>query len=421
MFLVIAIPFITVTGATIFPYTLRLPLIYTVGILFAVVFVLTDITLQFNAVSGTAFILLSYICISIAYSYDPASTLNLFWLYLCAFTLLFIDLPGSYYKKIFTIIYVICSVIAFSILISAVIDNCMLKYFWFIVNPNNSAQVAQTIQNELSIGAYSGFAREKGEAAYIMNVGIALLLSKYFSSQQLKKIDILMLFVFIVSLMLTGKRTLFIIPVLSFALFMVISNIKGKFAKTGGIVLSALSAVFILSMFIPKVANIFDRFMDEENIMALGNRDSLWKYFLLMGEKYPVFGAGFGSYNQFAYDNGLRVGGARWNFNGHNCYFQIAVELGIVGSIFFLLFAVLSVVLTILAIRRVKNICDDARICYFSLYIQIMILAYSVTGNPTYSRQIMFIWFFSIGAVLHIARKHNIDIVINKESERRHL
>lgn len=211
----------------------------------------------------------------------------------------------------------------------------MLKYFWFIVNPNHSVQVAQTIQNELSIGAYSGFAREKGEAAYIMNVGIALLLSKYFSSQKLKKIDILMLFVFIVSLMLTGKRTLFIIPVLSFALFMVISNIKGKFAKTGGIVLSALSAVFILSMFIPKVANIFDRFMDEENIMALGNRDSLWKYFLLMGEKYPVFGAGFGSYNQFAYDNGLRVGGDRWNFNGHNCYFQIAVELGIVGSIFF--------------------------------------------------------------------------------------
>ena len=63
----------------------------------------------------------------------------------------------------------------------------MLKYFWFIVNPNHSVQVAQTIQNELSIGAYSGFAREKGEAAYIMNVGIALLLSKYFSSQKLKK------------------------------------------------------------------------------------------------------------------------------------------------------------------------------------------------------------------------------------------
>ena len=111
MFLVIAIPFITVTGATIFPYTLRLPLIYTVGILFAVVFVLTDIKLQFNAVSGTAFILLSYICISIAYSYDPASTLNLFLLYLCAFTLLFIDLPGSYYKKIFTIINIMKDII----------------------------------------------------------------------------------------------------------------------------------------------------------------------------------------------------------------------------------------------------------------------------------------------------------------------
>ena len=71
MFLVIAIPFITVTGATIFPYTLRLPLIYTVGILFAVVFVLTDIKLQFNAVSGTAFILLSYMCSSdLIYAYQ---------------------------------------------------------------------------------------------------------------------------------------------------------------------------------------------------------------------------------------------------------------------------------------------------------------------------------------------------------------
>ena len=125
MFLVIAIPFITVTGATIFPYTLRLPLIYTVGILFAVVFVLTDIKLQFNAVSGTAFILLSYICISIAYSYDPASTLNLFLLYLCAFTLLFIDLPGSYYKKIFTIIYVICSAFQANLIIFLFLKRSM--------------------------------------------------------------------------------------------------------------------------------------------------------------------------------------------------------------------------------------------------------------------------------------------------------
>lgn len=63
-------------------YNFSLHIAFTVNLhcwhTFAVVFVLTDIKLQFNAVSGTAFILLSYICISIAYSYDPASTLNLF-------------------------------------------------------------------------------------------------------------------------------------------------------------------------------------------------------------------------------------------------------------------------------------------------------------------------------------------------------
>lgn len=417
LFIVVAIPFITVTGATVIPYTLRLPCIYAVSISFLLIFLLSDIKLKFNAVSVAAFFLLSYIGISIAYSYDSSSTVQLFLLYLCAFSLLFIDLPDNYYDKLLTITYVICSVIAFSILLSAVVENCMMKYFWFIVNPTHTAQVTNAINNELAIGAYSGFAREKAEAAYIMNVGIAILFSRYFSFGKLEKKDIFMLLVFLAALMLTGKRTLLIIAILAFAIFMVISNVKSKVFKTASIILIALCFAFIVIMFIPKVANVFDRFMDQENMTSFGSRDALWKYITMMIAQFPLFGAGFGSYNQFAYDNGLRVGGSKWMFNGHNCYLQVFGELGIVGSAIFAAFVILAFIFTIKSIKKFKNNPNEAKLCYYSLYIQILIIIYSATGNPTYSRQIIFIWFFSIGMMLHVNRKNNSDIKILKNAK----
>lgn len=63
----------------------------------------------------------------------------------------------------------------------------MTKYFWFIVNPGRSVEVTKAINKELAIGSFSGFAREKAEAAYIVNVGIAVSFSRYFSNGKLEK------------------------------------------------------------------------------------------------------------------------------------------------------------------------------------------------------------------------------------------
>ena len=198
---------------------------------------------------------------------------------------------------------------------------------------------------------------------------------------------------------------------------MVISNVKSKVFKTASIILIALCFAFIVIMFIPKVANVFDRFMDQENMTSFGSRDALWKYITMMIAPFPLFGAGFGSYNQFAYDNGLRVGGNKWMFNGHNCYLQVFGELGIVGSAIFAAFVILAFIFTIKSIKKFKNNPNEAKLCYYSLYIQILIIIYSATGNPTYSRQIISIWFFSIGMMLHVNRKNNSDIKILKNAK----
>lgn len=415
MFLVVALPIICVAGASLFPYNMRQPLIYAVGIFFVLVFVSSDIKIKFNFISSVFFILLAYMGISIIYSYDPQATIQLFILYACAFPLLFIDMPRAYFMKILTIFYVVCAVVAFSIIISAIIPNCMLNYFWFIVNPSHSAEVTRFINNELAVGSYSGFAREKAEAAYIMNVGTAILFAKYFSDRKLEKKDLFMLMVFLVALMLTGKRTLFIIAIAAFAVFMLLSDLRGKTFKTISVIIIAICVLFVIMMFIPKAANIFERFLDKENVESLGNRDSLWVYMTMMIAEFPIFGAGMGSYNQYAFDHGLRVADNKWLANGHNCYLQVMSEMGAVGSAIFLLFVIAAFVYTVNSIRKFRNDRDGRYMSFFSLYIQIMMIIYSLTGNPLYSRQILFVWIFSIGMVLYLNKTAESNIDANRK------
>lgn len=405
MLLVVIIPVICVTGGSAAPYAVRLPLIYAVGIVFLIVFILSDIKIELNTITVSAAMLVAYIGISVFYSYDSDETLQLLLIYACSFTLLFIDLPRSYFSKILTIIYVISAVIAFSILISAVIDNCMLKYFSFIVNPTHSAEVTRLITKELSSGAYSGFAREKGEAAYIMNIGTAVLMARYFAFGRLAKKDIFMLLAFLFALMLTGKRMLFVVVIVAFCSFMLISQVKNKAFKLLCVFMVALAALFVIMMFVPKVANIFVRFLDQDNLGTMGDRDVLWSYLFMMASAFPVFGAGFGSYTKYAYEHGLRIGGDKWSYNGHNSYLQVFAELGAVGSVIFAVFIISAFVFTLKAIKKFKDEQENLYLCFFSLYFQILMIVFSLTSNPVYTKQVTVLWFFSIGMVIYLCRK----------------
>ena len=182
--LTVLIPIICVGGASYFPYTFRLPFMYITAIIFAVTFIFSDLKIRLSFPSVCFLLLLSYIAISIIFSLDPASTASLFLIYLCSATMLFLDLPQAVYHRIIFIMYVICIIIAFSIVISVFIDDFINKYLWIIVNPGRSSETISAIRKELSLGAYSGLAREKAEAAYIMNVGIAISFARYFSKSK---------------------------------------------------------------------------------------------------------------------------------------------------------------------------------------------------------------------------------------------
>lgn len=407
--LIVMIPIICVGGASFFPYILRLPLIYATAILFLASFVFSDLKIRLNFPSICFLLLVSYIGISVFFSIDSKTTINLLLIYLSCATLLFLDLPENITHKIISVIYVICIVIAFSIIISVFIKNCMNTYFWFIVNPSRSAVVTSAINKELSIGSYSGFAREKAEAAYIMNVGIAISFAKYFSKSKFEKYQLFFTFVLFSALILTGKRTFFIVPIICFLVLILIAKVKSKAIKFICIALIFVFCVFIIMMFFPNMANIFNRFMDSENVETIGNRNVIWKYMFLMISKYRAFGAGFGSFNEFAYKNGLRVYNEKWEYNAHNSYFQFLGELGVVGTILLGLFIISALYITIQLIRKEERI-SRLELLYFSLYIQIMVAVYSVTGNPLYTKQILFVWLFSIGLVLTVRNCSTVNV-----------
>lgn len=404
IFLTAALPLICVGGISYFPYMLRPVLIYLVGIFSLITFVFSDMKIRLNAVNISAFCLVAFMAIQTLYSLDKDSTLEFVIIYACAFTILFIDMPTDKIQTIINIIYVFCIVIAFSIIISVLIDNCMLNYFSFIVNPNHSETIASAIKKELASGAYSGFARERGEAAFIMNIGFAVSFSKYFADHKLDKKDWFFLLIMISALVLTGKRTMFLVLVICFVVFMLISRIKGKVFKFACIALLALFAAFFALMYVPEFANLINRFMDEENVESMGNRDSLWKYLNMMIADYWLFGRGFASYNQYAYDNGLRVYHEKWTYHGHNSYLQCLGELGIIGFTIFAVMIISALVLTYKMFKQNEENKNIQRVIIFSMYIQLMMIIYAITGNPAYTKQMIFVYSFAVGITLCIQR-----------------
>lgn len=404
MFFIIAMPIICVGGVTLIPHKLRVPLIYMTGVISLLAFVFGRKKVKLNAVNVSGILLLCFLFVQLTYSYDVQSTFTFFIIYACATTLLFVDFTLDNIEKIITVMYVFCIVIAISILISVPIKNCMITYFNFIVNPNNTPSVREAILKELAIGSYSGFAREKGEAAFIMNIGLAIIFSRFFSEGKLNKKDTVAFIMIFSALMLTSKRTMLTVAVICFIVFMVVSKIKGKFFKFACVALVAVFAVFFILMFLPDFANVFNRFMDKENMESMGSRDLLWIYMEMMLSEYWLFGAGFASYNNYAYDNGFRHNKEKWNYHGHNSYYQALSETGIIGFTIIIAFLALALFLTIKYIRTSNATNSQMRVFFFSLYIQIMVDFYAITGNPFYTNQIIFVLFFAIGIMLCVGR-----------------
>lgn len=344
---------------------------------------------------GLFIIVGAYMLFSATISMDTQTGFKIAGYYIIGIAVMMIEYSDSLVDTVLKFINVFVLVIAVSILISVPIDDCMNKYFSWLLNPTNSASVAQSMRDTIANShSYAGFARDKGVAAYIMGMGICIYLAKYFSGKKLLWHEVLGLIIEICALLLTSKRMIIVCLVVVFAVLMLTSQIKGKVMKFAMILLIGAAMLFVITAYIPSLSNVFDRFTNESTDTMTGRGD-LWKISLMMFAKSPVIGTGLGSFNKFAAECGyLSDTGEQWNYFGHNCYYEFLGELGIIGSIIVFGTLLYMLVKTILLVRNSSLQPVQRYHVLFALAVEVMLLIYSVTGNVLlYADQTLSLFF----------------------------
>lgn len=238
-------------------------------------------------------------------------------------------------------------------------------------------------------GAIAGIAFEKAYAAFLCNLGIGVTLSEYVVSKDKRKfVELALIFI---ALMMTGKRTLFFIPIIMIFVYTVMFNKNNRILKVAKVMIVLLVLLFMAYMFVPGVDLVIERIINGMGSDNLSGRENLWEYAMEMFNKSPIFGTGFASFNDYAYSRGFLYYGERWNYYAHNVYFELLAETGVFG---FSLFISLLVTLFFKTIKRAKKYMN-VKFC-FLVYWLMLFIVYSSTGNTIYYPCQMVILFLMI-------------------------
>lgn len=403
-----AISLICVGGASVYPIHIRYYALVAVSVGSVVITMISKKSISFNWFNASWLIVSVLIIISSLTSYSPKETLHFGIVYLCATLILFVDFPHTFWRYLINLMNVFVIVVAVSIIASAFIDNFMLRFFGFIMNPRNNAAVIAQIKDELRIGAYSGFAGEKAEAAYIMNIGVAIVLSKFFTGTKRKLANVIELAMCLVALVLTGKRMLFVIPIIAFVVMLFFSDIKFKFTKFLFVGVLGVAALLMMSAMIPQMNVLYERFVGNvgsQDYDMLTGRGTLWRYSFMMFGDNPILGVGYGSYNDYMFDKGFLFKGEHWRYYGHNCYYEALGEIGIVGAVAVFALFIAVFVVTIRLIKRGDISQFYKQMLMFSLYVQTLMFTYCATANVLYNEDQLFMWFVAAAMTFSVYKQ----------------
>jgi O-antigen ligase len=148
-----------------------------------------------------------------------------------------------------------------------------------------------------------------------------------------------------------------------------------KWCVIGGIVLLLAYLALRNTAIYGQVMVTLDRFSvsetDDLNDISTGRLEHLWipGWQLFMQE--PLFGIGWGGFNEIT------------GYNTHNVYLQILCDTGILGFSAFMLFFVGTFVTTYKYLKR-ENEQRNKQYFAFSFCMQLFFLMYCFTGNPLY-------------------------------------
>lgn len=270
----------------------------------------------------------------------------------------------------------------------------------------------QTVSYWSKYHACCGFAGESSFNAFCIALGILCLISKAFAE---RKIGVCRLFIILLSyyaILLTGKRSfLLLIPMIVFFIFLLFAIAESK--KKNIIILTVLIVVtpIIFYLFLGDIVlDILASGKGGGNVRAidLSNREIFWRISFNMLKSKPLFGHGMMSYDNFYnsyFHKAISFAG------GHNSFFQLLGEMGIVGAALYfsaIIRTFISGIVDICEMIKQKNVGVELRtVSFYAVFIQIMCITYGFSGNPFHRPQQLLTYFVAVAMGIYVHNRLN--------------
>lgn len=332
------------------------------------------------------------------------SNINVIWdysLYLISgVCVIFSDFSKTFYYYFMKNFKTLFWVFIFSMFLEALLPNVFFLIFGF-ASFGDAEMRALT-----SGGAIAGLAFEKAYAAFICNLGLGVIFAEFVAQRSYKYV--IQSILVMIALMMTGKRTLFIIPIVALLIYVMLFSKNNKFIKLAGVGLGISAFIIIVYTIIPEASLIIDRIINSGGDVLSG-RENFWNYAMDMFHQNPFFGRGFMSFNDFVFNQGFRYYGERWNYQAHNVYIQLLGETGIIGCGVIITLIVILIIKAISLAKTTSNFWDVLLVYWIMLFG-----IYSLTGNTLYYPCQLIILVVSILLISNVKKIREVSYQIGK-------
>ena len=332
------------------------------------------------------------------------SNINVIWdysLYLISgVCVIFSDFSKTFYYYFMKNFKTLFWVFIFSMFLEALLANVFFLIFGF-ASFGDAEMRALT-----SGGAIAGLAFEKAYAAFICNLGLGVIFAEFVAQRSYKYV--IQSILVMIALMMTGKRTLFIIPIVALLIYVMLFSKNNKFIKLAGVGLGISAFIIIAYTIIPEASLIIDRIINSGGDVLSG-RENFWNYAMDMFHQNPFFGRGFMSFNDFVFNQGFRYYGERWNYQAHNVYIQLLGETGIIGCGVIITLIVILIIKAISLAKTTSNFWDVLLVYWIMLFG-----IYSLTGNTLYYPCQLIILVVSILLISNVKKIREVSYQIGK-------
>lgn len=266
-----------------------------------------------------------------------------------------------------------------------------------------SAGAENVASRNLMKGLNPGLTMHYSTNGIYLSIAVIYFFSNYIADRRKK--NLILACLAIVALLLTGKRahTLFaIIACIVIYVFHCRDRISKKIIVFFSAAIIAIVSIFILSMFMPQVLNVINRFEESsQNGELLSGRESFYELAINMWKKHKIVGNGWGAFSyNFQYKIFSKEEFLYGYLDAHNVYLQLLCECGIIGLTFFVCLAIGNLKKSWESIKRVTDRVDYSNML-FSFGFQIFFLMYCFSGNPLYDIQCYSVYFIAIGVMLN--------------------